>query len=413
MKKLLSAKRVRLLDYPNLIRLNPNIPWKTRGNAALSIRISTSLGRKQVFDTCRNFVKRFATSPRANAGLALYEGVEIPDQVRRFARRALHSVLGLRETLELTREFGMDVFSLRSSQGLVGATAAIGNTLAGDHTYELIAYRSKLNVARELNKSRIVQMSMNARETFSSYDETYDRVMIAPHGPDPVLCGIRGETATAVKNAFQMILPVENLLGWMIFRSNQGTGEHLDETINLSNPCVYGSGKLFGSVVSRPKPQLGGHVFFTVRNESGSMVCACYEPTACFRNNALMLREDDLLEVGGGIRKPTRLHPMVLNLEYFKPLKLATKLEFHNPVCKKCGVSMSSMGVEQGYRCPKCRNRSSESKRSSEESRELVPNRIYLPPVKAHRHLTRPVARYSISGKRVSFPLKLVRTWYD
>src|SRR5512139_898757 len=26
-------------DYPNLIRLNPNVPWKTRGNAALSLRI--------------------------------------------------------------------------------------------------------------------------------------------------------------------------------------------------------------------------------------------------------------------------------------------------------------------------------------------------------------------------------------
>jgi tRNA(Ile2)-agmatinylcytidine synthase len=27
------------LDYPNLIRLNPNVPWKTRGNGALCLRI--------------------------------------------------------------------------------------------------------------------------------------------------------------------------------------------------------------------------------------------------------------------------------------------------------------------------------------------------------------------------------------
>jgi tRNA(Ile2)-agmatinylcytidine synthase len=26
-------------DYPNLIRLNPNVPWKTRGNGALCLRI--------------------------------------------------------------------------------------------------------------------------------------------------------------------------------------------------------------------------------------------------------------------------------------------------------------------------------------------------------------------------------------
>ncbi|MDH5787785.1 MAG: hypothetical protein OEZ40_05785, partial [Candidatus Bathyarchaeota archaeon] len=27
------------VDYPNLVRLNPNVPWKTRGNGALCLRI--------------------------------------------------------------------------------------------------------------------------------------------------------------------------------------------------------------------------------------------------------------------------------------------------------------------------------------------------------------------------------------
>ena len=27
------------LDYPNLVRLNPNIPWKTRGNGAVCFRL--------------------------------------------------------------------------------------------------------------------------------------------------------------------------------------------------------------------------------------------------------------------------------------------------------------------------------------------------------------------------------------
>jgi len=30
--------KARLIDYPNLIRLNPNVPWKTRGNGALCLR---------------------------------------------------------------------------------------------------------------------------------------------------------------------------------------------------------------------------------------------------------------------------------------------------------------------------------------------------------------------------------------
>ena len=36
----LSLMGVVFMDYPNLIRLNPNVPWKTRGNGALCLRIS-------------------------------------------------------------------------------------------------------------------------------------------------------------------------------------------------------------------------------------------------------------------------------------------------------------------------------------------------------------------------------------
>jgi len=35
LKKKQGAK---LVDYPLLIRLNPNIPWKTRGNGAVCLR---------------------------------------------------------------------------------------------------------------------------------------------------------------------------------------------------------------------------------------------------------------------------------------------------------------------------------------------------------------------------------------
>ena len=41
LQKLLKEETI-MLDYPNLIRLNPNIPWKTRGNAALCLRLKTN-----------------------------------------------------------------------------------------------------------------------------------------------------------------------------------------------------------------------------------------------------------------------------------------------------------------------------------------------------------------------------------
>src|SRR5437899_625536 len=34
-----------LIGYPRLVRLNPNIPWKTRGNAAVCLRIGSGRGR--------------------------------------------------------------------------------------------------------------------------------------------------------------------------------------------------------------------------------------------------------------------------------------------------------------------------------------------------------------------------------
>ena len=37
----LRKEDVRFLDYPYLIRFNPNIPWKTRGNGAVAIKIVT------------------------------------------------------------------------------------------------------------------------------------------------------------------------------------------------------------------------------------------------------------------------------------------------------------------------------------------------------------------------------------
>ena len=37
----LQKQKVEFVDYPRLIRFNPNIPWKTRGNGAVSMQIKT------------------------------------------------------------------------------------------------------------------------------------------------------------------------------------------------------------------------------------------------------------------------------------------------------------------------------------------------------------------------------------
>ena len=39
--KFLERQGIQFLDFPSLIRFNPNIPWKTRGNGAVRLTIKT------------------------------------------------------------------------------------------------------------------------------------------------------------------------------------------------------------------------------------------------------------------------------------------------------------------------------------------------------------------------------------
>ncbi len=50
-----------LIGYPRLVRLNPNIPWKTRGNGAICLRFSKGVGRGTVIGEIANqWIRSFA-----------------------------------------------------------------------------------------------------------------------------------------------------------------------------------------------------------------------------------------------------------------------------------------------------------------------------------------------------------------
>jgi tRNA(Ile2)-agmatinylcytidine synthase len=136
-------------------------------------------------------------------------------------------------------------FTFGKGHGLVGSLAAIGNLLDGDHTFEAIAYRGCDNygTSRRINAPRVIKYdNITFPHTFNNYDNNHDRVLIAPHGPDPVLCGIRGENPEVVVSSLDWLQPDEFLEGYMVFRSNQGTNMHLQNELNLSRIRVYTSG---------------------------------------------------------------------------------------------------------------------------------------------------------------------------
>ncbi|MFQ6025312.1 MAG: DUF1743 domain-containing protein, partial [Nitrosopumilaceae archaeon] len=196
----LKKEKVEFLDYPYLIRFNPNIPWKTRGNGAVAIKIKTdkiAKIKRQVVD----FVKKYSR-PRdgANPGLVFYKNDIIPKSFSEFSQLALWQLISRKKAKEFASKNEIESFYLGNGQGLVGAIGAIGYTF-DDHTFELISYRKKSQFGKKreiMTQSVKTMQEKTFPETFNSFDEDKNRILIAPHGPDPVLYGVRGERVSSV-----------------------------------------------------------------------------------------------------------------------------------------------------------------------------------------------------------------------
>ncbi len=140
--------------------------------------------------------------------------------------------------MALIKKLGAEAAGFNTCRGIIGALAAIGETLEGDYTYELIAYRTPENLGtkRRVDEASIFEMDkLTLPYTFNNVDSEKNRVIITPRGPDPILFGIRGESAEIVKKAFEIVKPLEPVERWVIFRSNQGTDAHLKAIKALSD----------------------------------------------------------------------------------------------------------------------------------------------------------------------------------
>ena len=83
---LLQKQKTEFLDFPRLIRFNPNIPWKTRGNGAVSIKIKTSNPSK-VKNQIKNLVSKYSdTENGANPGLVFFQSDLIPSEFTEIGR---------------------------------------------------------------------------------------------------------------------------------------------------------------------------------------------------------------------------------------------------------------------------------------------------------------------------------------
>ena len=404
--KFLEDQNIEFIDYPSLIRFNPNIPWKTRGNGAVHLTIKTK-NPKKIKKKITQFVANYSdTKNGANPGLVFYQNESIPESFHKFSNLALWKLISRKNAKQFVSENKIDSFYLGNGQGLVGAIGAIGYKFA-DHTFELLSYRKKSQIGKKriINKDSVRKMqSVTFPDTFNSYDNESNRVLITPHGPDPVFYGIRGETAKSVITASSMVSANEKLDGYMVFRSNQGTGDHLKNELQIDDLEPFTSGFLVGQVCNKPVIDKGGHVFFSVEAKGKRIKCGVYKPRKITKV-AENLIGGDKIRIGGGIRKASKHHERVINVEFLDVLDLAKNILLTNPTCKKCNKKMKSKGNRQGFECIRCGSKLF-SKSNLEIPRKLE-SKLYLPTVSAHRHLTRPYQRIRKRNKIVPFDTSL------
>jgi len=378
--------------YPKLIRLNPNIPYKTRGNGAIAFEVAGDA--EKIKETVLSAVERYAQfrEKKTNPGVAFMDkpkkkGLDVLDELY---RGAVSRLVTIEEADEAARNAGAQVYKFKNGRGIIGALSAIGAKLP-DPTYEIIAYRSHKKKEKKIDRESVFRMDdATYPDTFNNVDRKTGRILILPHGYDPVFCGIRGNSVEAVKKAWSMIKPLEDIERTQIFVSNQGTDAHLRKK-RIGDVAPYDCAIIEGSVSREPRTIKGGHVFFRLKDETGGIDCGAYKPTGEFRDVVRKLRTGDVLQVCGGISK----HPGTLNIEKIRILSLARAYEKNAPVC--CGRNMTSAGKEKGYKCRKCgkRIRSCEQK---EVRRDLLPGFYEVPP-RAKRHLSMPLVRMGPKAK--------------
>ena len=407
----------RFLDYPNLIRLNPNVPWKTRGNGALALRVEyDEANENQIKEEAIELVKVHAdlSSKGTNPGLVFLKKEKIPEDIRKFAEKTLTSITTLKEARKLVEMSEGEATGFNTCRGIIGSLAAIGTTLEDDYTYELIAYRVPGNYGtkRRVDEVSIFAMDeLTAPYTFNNVDYEKKRVVITPRGPDPILLGIRGESAEIVKKAFELIKPLETVERWLIFRSNQGTDAHLRPIPNLREIEQFSSVIAKGSVSRDPRMIPLRHIIFSIKDPTGEVDCAAYEPTGDLRKVAGRLIIGDTIEAYGAVRKTPTINPLTINLEKINIMALASDTALQNPLCPDCGKRLKSMGREKGFRCEKCGKRFRDAVKLTEARERKAETGLYITSTRSQRHLTKPLRRYGLEKTSAS-ENRLIDSWH-
>ncbi len=412
----LEGLNVKWLDYPRLIRFNPNIPYRTRGNGGVALHFKIASSELDgLLENASTMIKEYIKEnyPNTNPGFVIARN-DPSASIRNLSRLAGWRTVSITSAMKTIQKNNLEFYSGGNGRGLIGALGAIGNALDGDYTYEYIAYRSLEDTTekRGVDSESVIEMDRAMEGSlFSNVDYKENRILIEPRGPDPVLFGIRGESAGEVIQAARLVRSKQKIDRWMVFRTNQGTGEHLSHRVRIKDLRPYMAAIVEGTVKSAPRIIEGGHVIIKISNESVSTDCAVYEPAGEFRGTIQQLIVGDTVRLHTGVRPASRMHGLTLNIEGLDIISMAEKKSMTNPMCPDCFKRMKSAGSQKGFKCVKCGFRDPNGEKLETVIEREITQGLYLPPPRAQRHLTRPVERLTRDNSQNQ--VRLVEKWHN
>lgn len=338
--------------YPRLVRLNPNIPWKTRGNGAVALRLQPrrlinvksvyeELTEKKIGSADKTVFYGYETNNTdyvepmedfTNAAEELLD--KISGVVDEFAmhddentnpgiviarrpfdhdlyRRAVTDVVKLSEVEAVLDAEGSVFKGYNNRRGLIGASSALAwepsyssrrRTPAA--TFELIAYRERdrWGTERRWDESSAAELDREIPSSFDNYDDVNSIPRIVPHTPCPVLYGVRGTDGQELRKALTTVRTDEVVDRWLIFETNHATDDHIVPS-SVSEFSRYRTVRTEGKITGSPAVVKGGHTFIELVDKNGkSFISAAYEPTKQFRDVIRKLLTGDEVTASGALR---------------------------------------------------------------------------------------------------------------
>lgn len=401
-----------LRGRPRLVRLNPNVPWKTRGNAAVALDFGRPSGRPAALGGVSGDGTQLWVDPEAGAEpggpehaatldalVARWCDLDAPGTDPAYViagaappswlyDRAVKGIVEPAEAREALKGVSPApiVKALGDGRGVVGAAAAIAYP-ADASTFELTVYRAgdRWGTKRAVDFGSVEAMDRAFPSTFNNLDRRNQHAAVAPATPCPVLFGVRGTDPRDLAGAASMVDAGEPWGGWILFETNQGTDDHVVHS-SIARAAPLETVRVFGEVARGPRRERGGHVVFEIRDGEATLACAAYEPTKEFRDFVEGLAVGDRVRAVGAIRET----PRTLNLEKLEVVALAPRAARASPPdCPKCGARMKSSGRAGPMRCPACGAKAPRPEAGAADPSIRVG--WHEVPVSARRHLSKPI----------------------